>query len=721
MRIERAEHQVFLDGRPVEVEISYRNGASQARTYAETSQRDAGAIHGTLTGRSGDVEFRILDAWLQGPDRVSFTREIKVSRSPSESEEGIGARLALSLVPGNWRFFVPGACYDYSPNEGDAGWAVVSEERTAYPLVMAHDSTRGEATVLLRESPAELSRAFARERGERVFLHATDLGAVGYRRQTTDRPAQLIACMPRREGPTSRMLDRSLSAMSALLPPGSEARFSYRIAVFRAGSFDAACLRAFELAREVARPAPPSTRESPAECALRRAERLAELARDWNGHAGFDLNFDPRLGVGTPPSGYGTGFNTLESDVFPQVLEYGFTGRQLNNAATLSRLAASAGHPEWRSLARRVVESFLRSCVERSGFLHTLYDVKRREAISPFGDPVGSLLHYGVKGAPAGNYVRNMAEAALDLLLVHRAGGGAAAREAALAFGDFLVRTQNRDGSWYRAYTPDGAAIREPEAWFGAGERANKSSTSTAVPFLLELHDATRDRTYLKAGLRAGEWLLKEVVEPIDYRGGTLDNPNVVDKEGMAYAMSALWRLHEATRSSEFLDGGLRSGGLALTWNCLWDVPFEPGTRLGELAFRSRGWGGISILWGTGVVDIYSLWFLKDWLRLGKAAGRSVFADVCALVLHGTQQMLALPSDLLGLVAPGMQEEGFACSDQGSDEGMIRKGSTWGSLGWVYGAGTSGVWDALGEEKEEGGVSASTESREDAEERSRSE
>lgn len=48
-----------------------------------------------------------------------------------------------------------------------------------------------------------------------------------------------------------------------------------------------------------------------------------------------------------------------------------------------------------------------------------------------------------------------------------------------------------------------------------------------------------------------------------------------------------------------------------------------------------------------------------------------------------------------GLVGVGMQEEGFACSDQGVDEGMIRKGDTWGALGWVFAAGTYGVWQAL--------------------------
>lgn len=46
-----------------------------------------------------------------------------------------------------------------------------------------------------------------------------------------------------------------------------------------------------------------------------------------------------------------------------------------------------------------------------------------------------------------------------------------------------------------------------------------------------------------------------------------------------------------------------------------------------------------------------------------------------------------------------MQEEGFACSNQGADEGLIKKGDTWGSLGWVYGAGTFGLLEFLSEDE----------------------
>ena len=353
--------------------------------------------------------------------------------------------------------------------------------------------------------------------------------------------------------------------------------------------------------------------------------------------------------------------------------------------------------PEWRNTASRIASSFLQKCATPSGFLHTLYDVSRNCAISPFGDRVGSLLHYGVPGAPSGNYVRNMAEAGFDLCLLSERVQDPGIGEAASRLGGFFIGTQNRDGSWYRAYTEDGRAIRSPEQWFGGSERATKSSTSTPVPFLLKLHALSGETQFLHAARRAGDWLVQEMIQNIDYRGGTLDNPNIVDKEGMAYPMMALASLYRATRNVDYLRAAARAGGLALTWNYLWDVPFERGTRLAGESFKSSGWGGISILWGAGVVDNYSLWFLPDWQSLSSLAGNGVFADASRLILSGTQQLLALPDRMHGLVGAGMQEEGFACSDQGVDDGMIRKGDTWGALGWVFAAGTYPVWRMLNE------------------------
>ena len=700
MKLEVEGHTLLVEGVPVAHRFASLSGPSRTVEYTSLEELGTGLVRGVVSGRHGEIDYRVEDRWSASSQGVRLTREIVIGSS-GPSGEGLSLELVLAIPAGRFRYFLPAASYDYCPVEGSSGEAIVSEERMAFPLVMAFDEGSSEAYLLARRTPAARSAPLSRRRGQGRYLHDTEIGALGYRRQGERERAGLRVVLPYREEPTSRMIDSSLAPFAAFLPPnpGRVLEVSYEFTRFPASSFDAACLEAYAHAASLVNPAPVEPPVDLEECVRARLDCLSGLVSDWRGYTGLNLNFDPRLGVGSPPSGYGTAFNKLEESIYPEILEYGFTGRPLNNAYMLAALARPWEKAGWAASSRKIVESYLSSCVTKSGFLHTLYDLRRGRAISPFGDPVGSLMHYGVKGAEEGNYVRNMAEAATDLCLFSTIALHGPCLEAACGFGDFLLRIQNRDGSWYRAYTPDGRAILAPEEWFGASERANKSSTSAVIPFLLELARATGASEYRRAATRGGEWLLAEVVECIDYRGGTLDNPNVVDKEGMAYAMSALLRLHDAIGAPEFLEGALRAGGLSVTWNYLWDVPFEEGTRLADCDFKSRGWGGISILWGAGVVDTYSLWFLAEWMRLGELTGRGIFGEVAKLVLDGTQQMLSLPGRPLGLAAFGMQEEGFACSNQGVDEGMIAKGSTWGALGWVFGAGTYGVWQALSEEE----------------------
>jgi hypothetical protein len=117
--------------------------------------------------------------------------------------------------------------------------------------------------------------------------------------------------------------------------------------------------------------------------------------------------------------------------------------------------------------------------------------------------------------------------------------------------------------------------------------------------------------------------------------------------------------------------------------------------RLDHAGFQSIGWGGINSIWGGGVGDIYSLFFLSDFLRLSRLAGEPIYAAVAHLIANGTQQLLSYPSDLMGFANIGMQPEGVALSNQGVDEGLITKGDIWGSLGWIYTAGIFGVHNYL--------------------------
>jgi hypothetical protein len=110
---------------------------------------------------------------------------------------------------------------------------------------------------------------------------------------------------------------------------------------------------------------------------------------------------------------------------------------------------------------------------------------------------------------------------------------------------------------------------------------------------------------------------------------------------------------------------------------------------------RSTGWGGINSVWGAGVTDIYSLFFLRDLVELGRLVRDPLFSEIARLTAYGTAQLLSYPGDLYGMCDVGMQPEGIAHCGQGIDAGLIAKGDVWGGLGWIYTAGTSGLSDYL--------------------------
>lgn len=694
MIIKECGSDLWIDSMRVVLRFSFLSGDVIDSSYQNIEKINAGMYRCTFSARSSDLDFQVIDRWTTISEGVRLTREIEIHNTCTGLLNGVCAEVHFKLASGVWRFFSPAALYDYSPLEDINGLVIMSEERMAYPLILAYNPNSRASIIVLRDPPARRSEILIRKKFERKFLHSTEIGSLGYHRPLNDDgQGELIVCLPSKEEPASRMLDSSLAPFSAFLPPlkGKVVRCSYLISTLRSESFDTACLAAYSLAKATHQPQPVIEGTDLRACIKYRIECLNGLMSEWDGYTGFNLNFDPRIGIDSPPSGYGTAFNALDNNVFRRVLEYGFTGRQINNAYMLDKAGNHSG-------AKRVVESYLHSCVAPTGFLYTLYDIERHRAINPFGDSIGARLHYGRADVQDGNYIRNMAEAAFDCCLYYTSTRNKESLKAAMGLGDFLVQVQNHDGSWYRAYTVDGNPIIGPAEWFGASERTNKSSTSTVIPLLTTLYELTSETRYLQAAVRAGEWLLSEVVEPINYQGGTLDNPNVVDKEGMAYVMMGLGRLFDVTHDKAFQEGAFRAGGMALTWNYLWDVPFEPGTRLAEFGFKTRGWGGINILWGGGVVDMYSTWFLNDWLKIYGSTGNIVFRDVAELILFGTQQMLSCPSRLF-LVGTGMQEEGFACSNQGIDNDMIAKGDTWGSLGWVFAAGTYPIWQVITQEQ----------------------
>jgi hypothetical protein len=674
---------------------------------AVTEDTAYGSCSVTIDG----VSIRVTDGWSVDDGALLLHRRWAVDGDlPSTTAIRFG--VTLEFPSGAARFVAPGMMY--SPGQwAEGGLFSFADQRLAYPIVARYDPAARRVVTLSRVDVAVFDAAPNRHKGDQRFRQATDIGSVGFFTVAADAGPSaeagdaasdaLVASWPYQEADRSSMLDGAGSPATAFFPlsSGTSGSLRYRIESHPAADYDAAVRAVVDVARDLARPTPtalPVSYDSSIDLRLDSAA-ITFFATD-DGFAGFRLNFDPEVGYHAQAKAFGASFADHAMGGSHDILEYGFTGRQLN----LAFLLAERNPENWAERGASVVEAFVRRMTTSSGFVHTLWSATESRPLFAVGDPGGTVMHYLGESDVAGTYTRMMAEAGTDLLLnceLHRSLGRDVTSwdAAAIALGDYFLRVQNPDGSWFRAYAPDGTAIADTE-WFGSREHSAKSATGTVVPFLTALAAVTGDVAYNGAAERAVRFQLEKHVRASEYRGGTLDNPNLVDKEAAFIAMKALLEVAELLPDSSpdraaYLDGARRAADTAISWHSLWAVPNLPGTPLDVAGVRSVGWGGINSVWGVGVTDIYSLFFARSLTRLGELVDDPFYADIAELIAASSLQLLAVPGDRHGFADTGMQPEGISFCPQGADDGLIQKGATWGGLGWPYTAGTYGLREYL--------------------------
>lgn len=219
-------------------------------------------------------------------------------------------------------------------------------------------------------------------------------------------------------------------------------------------------------------------------------------------------------------------------------------------------------------------------------------------------------------------------------------------------FADWLLPQQRADGSFPRSWRP------------GTGEviESSGSSSYNPVPLLILLSKATAQdgEKYLDAAVRAGEYIWNTYGDRGYFVGGTMDNPNVVDKEAGMLTLEAFLALYEETGDQKWISRASIAANYTETYIWIWNVPMPDDASEGGLAWKKGvptvGLQGIGARPGGGV-DNYMDWSAPAYARMYKYTGDTHYLDVARVLLHCTKSMLALPGRTYDLAGPGWQQE----------------------------------------------------------------
>ncbi len=213
-----------------------------------------------------------------------------------------------------------------------------------------------------------------------------------------------------------------------------------------------------------------------------------------------------------------------------------------------------------------------------------------------------------------------------------------------LRYGDWMVKNQNEDGSWYRAYDEKGSPVHQ-----------GKFNTSNVIRFLVNLYWLTGEKKYRDGAIKAGEFCYKNIYLPMQYVGGTADNDNTIDKEAGMIAVYAFLSLFEMEGDPRFLEAAKGAADFCETWTYVWEYPVRP--YKGNAVFDQVGMTGLSLIaTGHSHADVMMAYMSFEYYKLWQYTKDEHYLEFARFIHENTKQTMDW-SRKLGHVYPGLVEE----------------------------------------------------------------
>ena len=748
-----SEKQVFVASeKPVLLELWNGKQSDSVETIQLAYTEVKGNIASVEAQLMDGSLVKITDEYSEENTGLCIKRNLKVLRSGT----GKGIRLGfdLDLFPKEapnfeeLRFFAPPAVFDKNDLDEDGfndyfstQKLIYREDRFNYPTFMAYYPKKKLAVKLERSPLPRFDsipvRGKSNENSEpdALFIQKTDIGSMGcWGEKGSEKSAgngntkgtKLCTRYPFYEGDaTVGLYIMKTVPFGAFWPmkEGESFTVSYILSCEEQENFNIACWNTFSGIIRDKKPLPAPLPASPKELVRLRLESLNRYyvektaEEDPNEPAGYVLNCHPQ-----------------EGEQLENIIQYGFTGQNILNAYNVLRYGYEYNNEEYIRRAIKVTDFFAdRVYIPKSGMFYNLYNVNAKKVDfwwtglylplayaegKELENLMGPLYEYRREVIDKlfeleGAYLRCMNEDAMSMLRVYQLEKSRKKEhsnwlKALEGYGEFLLRTQEEDGSWRRAYDVSGNAIKEPAFWFGITTYEKKSSTGTSIPLLVGMYELTGDKRFLESAVKAGRFVKKNLIDKVRFNGGVQDSlynkVQLIDHESILYPMFGMLALYDATKDEEFLQGAITAAHFNASFVCLWNVPLPEDSTLAKYGFNSVGIGACDNC-GAGYTHPFQLMCVAEIARIAILAKDEELLEASRLYWHGCNQTVATQEKDWGIAWPGLQEEGFLVSWWAVDDPMFATDTGFGNrlkgegnktcFPWINAVGVYAYWALL--------------------------
>lgn len=617
---------MFLNDSPAMISVRSRDAHAKSdfsSAYSAVTEADGGYVCSASvhTGNGSELEFEDTYA-VTGDGRFSVSRTVTVT-SASEDDNGFRSLFSLASSDGTIRnssFFIPSIIYKDTKNmvPGSIGSDLtadriyVKETRTGLPLAMLRSESDGSSVAIAHLHPEITVNGVLGGGANGEINGSLMYGSIGY---TLSGALSVDFCYPSLETPT--VYYTNLTSRGIYHPVETDFSHSYSLSIIPASEDTYADAMAYTF-REA------YMAESPAV-----ADDI-DIGDVYDANIKvFTDNFRKFGRGGASAAGVPWSIDLRTGNVVEYTFQMGFVGQQTSVGYNLMRYGYENDDPTTLSQGRDIID-FWTSDTIMNGKLPIVW-----------WDPADDATAGRSRGYPS--FLRCVAdgmEGILDAYRIAHSHGDESEQwlRALTKTADFFVDYQNEDGSYYRAYYPNGRVCTDTSDRNFQG--TSKINTPVAIRFLAKMYELTGEEKYKNAARRAAEYSYNELYLGLEkYVGGTPDNANTVDKEAAIYAMYGFSAAYGLFRDEKYLAAAEHAAASAMSWVYCYDFACPSSPENAHInPFSDGGVAGFSVIaTGHSAADNYSAFMYYEMFKLYVYTGNEFYLEAAKFLEINTK------------------------------------------------------------------------------------